>query len=109
YQRAWDICERFNDPMSLLALSKQFVLIHREAGEYAKAIDLCLDMIDTHHGNNDPAGTVEAMETMAEIYQEQGEKKKAADVYRSIASIHANFKHQNFAKRFEEKAAALEG
>ncbi len=108
YQRAWDICERFDDTMSLLSLSQQFIIIHREAGEFGKAIDLCLDMIDTHQGNNNPEGVVRGMESMADIYLQQGDKKKAADAYRSIAAIHSNFNHKNFAKRFEEKADALE-
>ena len=108
FQRAWDICERFDDRMSLLSLSEHFVTIHRAAKEYREAIKLCLDMLDTHHSHNNPEGTVNVMETMAEIYQEQGEKGQAADVYRSIASIHSNYGHKNFARRYEEKAAAVE-
>lgn len=108
YQRAWDICERFDDTMSLLSLSKQFLVIHREAGEFDKAIKLCLDMIDTYHGHNNPEGVVQGMEDMADIYLQQGDKKKAADTYRSVAAMHSNFKHKNFARRFEEKADALE-
>lgn len=108
YQRAWDICKRFDDTMSLLSLSQQFIIIHREAGEFGKAIEICLDMIDAHHGHNNPGGVVKSMESMADIYLQQGDKKKAADAYRSIAAIHFNFKHKNFAKRFEEKADALE-
>lgn len=108
YQRAWDICERFDDTMSLLSLSQQFIIIHREADEFGKAIELCLDMIDTHHGNNNPEGVVKGMESMADIYLQQGDKKKAADTFRSIASIHSNFNHKNFAKRFEERADGLE-
>ncbi len=109
FQRAWDICKRFDDRMSMLSLSEQFIIIHRHAKEYKEALALCLDMLDTHHSHNNPEGTVNVMETMAEIYIEQGEKAKAADAYRSIASIHSNFDHKNFARRFEEKAAALEG
>jgi len=109
FQRAWDICERFDDRMSLLAISEQFIIIYRDAKEYKKAIELCLDMLDTHHSHNNPDGSVKVMEIMADIYVDQGEKAKAADAYRSIASIHSNFDHKNFAKRFEEKAAALEG
>jgi Tfp pilus assembly protein PilF len=109
FQRAWDICKRFDDSMSLLALSEQFVIIHREAKEYKEAIAFCLDMLDTHHRHSNPEGTVNVMECMAGIYEDQGEKAKAADAYRSIASIHFNYDHKNFAKRFEAKAAALEG
>lgn len=107
YQRAWDICKRFDDTMSLLSLSQQFVVIHREAGEFDQALTLCLDMVDTHYGHNNPEGVVNTMETMADIYLQQGDKKKAADSYRSIAAIHSNFKHKNFARRYEEKADAL--
>ncbi len=109
FKRAWDICKRFDDRMSMLSLSEQFIVIHRHAKEYKEAIVLCLDMLDTHHSHNNPEGTVNVMETMAEIYIEQGDNAKAADAYRSIASIHKNFDHKNFARRFEEKAAALEG
>ncbi len=109
FQKAWDICKRFDDSMSLLALSEQFVIIHREAKEYKEAIACCLDMLDTHHRHNNPDGTVNVMECMADIYIDQGEKAKAADAYRSCASIHLNYNHKNFAKRFEEKAIALEG
>ncbi len=109
FQRAWDICERFDDTMSLLALREQFVVIHRQAKEYREAIEHCLGMLETHHSHNNPEGTVNVMERMGEIYEEQGEKSKAADAYRSIASIHRNFNHENFASRFEKKAAALEG
>lgn len=109
FQRAWDICERFDDSMSLLSLSEQFVVIHRAAKEYKEAIELCLNMLDTHHNHNNPEGTVNVMELMADVYVDQGEKEKAADAYRSIASIHKNYNHLNFARRFEEKAVALEG
>ncbi len=109
FQRAWDICKRFDDSMSLLALSEQLVIIHREAKEYKEAIEICLGMLETHHNHNNPDGTVKVMETMGGIYEDQGEKAKAADAYRTIASIHFNYDHKNFAKRFEEKAAALEG
>lgn len=109
FQRAMDICKRFDDRMSMLSLAEQLIVIHREAKEYKEAIVLCLDMLDTHHNHNNPEGTVNVMEVMADIYVEQGENAKAADAYRSIASIHSNYDHQNFAKRFEDKAAALEG
>ncbi|MCF8055392.1 MAG: hypothetical protein K9K37_01985 [Desulfocapsa sp.] len=108
YLRAWAICERFDDPMSLLFLSVQLVAVYRGLGEYDKAMGLCLDMLETHNRNNNPKDTVSTMETMAELYLDQAEKVKAADAYRTIASIHANFKHKNFAKRFMDKAEELE-
>ena len=108
YLRAWEICERFDDPMSLLSLSGQLVAVHRGLGEYDKAMSLCLDMLETHDRNNNPKDTVATMELIADIYLDQDEKAKAADAYRTIASIHSNFKHMNFAKRFMDKAEELE-
>ena len=31
YQRAWEICEKLQDPMSLIALQKQFVAVYSRA------------------------------------------------------------------------------
>ncbi len=46
YTRVEQICRNLNDPLSLLALSKQFILVYTEAGRYAKAIEQCLDLVD---------------------------------------------------------------
>jgi tetratricopeptide (TPR) repeat protein len=108
YQRAWDICDRFDDPMSLLALSMQLVVVHRGLNETAKALELCFDVLDTHNLNNNPQGTVTTMETIADIYLAQKEKKKAADTYRTIASIHSNYNHKNIAEKFITRAKELE-
>ncbi|MBU0946382.1 MAG: tetratricopeptide repeat protein [Proteobacteria bacterium] len=109
YKRSWEICDRFNDPMSLLALSKQLVIVYRGLGEYKKALQSCLDMLETYELNNNPQGTVETMESMSELYLDQGEKDKAADAFRTIASIHANYNHKNIAEGFLKKAKELEG
>ncbi len=108
YRRAWAICDRFEDPMSLLALSTQLIVVHRGLNEFAEAMELCFDMLETHDLNNDPHGTVTTMETIADIYISQGEKAKAADTYRTIASIHSNFKHKSSAGKFIARAEELE-
>ena len=108
YQRAWAICDRFEDPMSLLALSMQLVVVHRGLNDNAKALELCFDMLDTHNLNNNPQGTVTTMETIADIYLAQDEKIKAADTYRTIASIHSNYKHKKIAEKFITRAKELE-
>lgn len=108
YQRAWDICERFDDPMSLLALSMQLIVVHRGLNNHSEALELCFDMLEAHNLDNNPQGTVATMETIADIYLAQGEKTKAADTYRTIASIHNNFKHKNIAKTFITRAEELE-
>jgi tetratricopeptide (TPR) repeat protein len=108
YSRAWEICEKLHDPMSMLALSNQFVLVYRGQGQFKKAIGICLDLLEKYHDNNDPQGTVAVLEQMTEIYLEAGEQAKAADAYRTIASIHANFKHKNIAEGYLQKAKDLE-
>ena len=108
YQRSWDICEIMQDSMSLTSLSKKFVLVYRGMKQYRQAVDVCLDLLDRYHANNDPQGTVAVLTDMAEIYLESGEKDKAADAYRTVASIHHNFKHHTIAESFAKKAKELQ-
>jgi tetratricopeptide (TPR) repeat protein len=108
YQRAWDICEQKNDSMSLLALSNQFVSVRQGLKQYPEAIKVCLDLLESYHRNNNPEGVVTTLERMANIYLEMDDKAKAADAYRTIASIHVKYKHKNIGDRFMEKAQALE-
>jgi tetratricopeptide (TPR) repeat protein len=108
YNRAWEICEKLHDTMSMLALSNQFVKVYRGQRQFKMAVNVCLDLLDRYHGNNDPRGTVTVLEQMVEIYIEAGDKEKAADTYRTIASIHANFKHKNIAEGYLLKANEIE-
>ncbi|MEK6202246.1 MAG: tetratricopeptide repeat protein [Desulfobulbaceae bacterium] len=108
YQRAWDICEKKDDPMSLIALSNQFVTVRQGLKQYPEAVKICLDLLESYNRNNNPEGVVTTLERLVGIYLETGDKAKAADGYRTIASIHAKYKHKNIAERFIEKAQALE-
>jgi len=108
YQRAWEICDKLFDEMSLMALRRQFLLIHRGLEEWDEAIELCLDLLEIYRSNRDPAGSVSVLEEMASIYMDAGKKDKAADAYRTIASIHNNYNHKNIAAKFIKKAEALE-
>lgn len=107
YQRAWDLCNEFGDPMSLFSISKRFVEVYRGQKKYDKAINACFNILDTYQRNNNPRGTVELLENLADIYMEAGTVDKAADTYRTIASIHRNFKHKSIAESFEQKAKEL--
>lgn len=107
YLRTQEICRKLDDPLSLLALAKQFVEVYRGLKDYGKAIETCLGLLDAYHRNNDPKGTVGILEDMAEIYVESDDRQKAADTYRTIASIHRNFNHQSIADSFAEKAREL--
>lgn len=108
YRRAWGICEKQDDPMSLSVLSSQLVLAHQGLKQFPEAVKLCLDMLDTYYRGNNPQGAVETLEKLANVYLEAGEKAKAADTYRTMASIHAQFKHKTIAEGFMKKAQALE-
>ncbi|MFH0781370.1 MAG: tetratricopeptide repeat protein [Pseudomonadota bacterium] len=108
YQRALTICEKNNDRMSILAVLTKIVAAHRGLKGYAQAIAVCFDLLDLYQDNRDPQGAVATLETMAEIYLENDQREKAADAYRTIGSIHKNFRHDTMAVQFLEKAANLE-
>jgi tetratricopeptide (TPR) repeat protein len=107
FLRAEEICGRIGDPMSLIWLAKQFVVVYTKAEQYKEAIDRCLDLLDHYKANNDPKGSVEVLENIAEIYVMADEKEKAADAYATIGSIHRNFKHTQIAESYLEKAEKL--
>ncbi len=94
--------------MSLIALSQRLISVRQGLKQYPEAVKLCLELLESYDLNNNPQGAVEILERMADIYIETGDKAKAADGYRTIASIHAKYKHKNIAERFIEKAQSLE-
>lgn len=106
--RVSEICREMKDAMSIVMVDKQLVEVYQGLGKFAAALDTCLDLFDWYTANNDPQGTVGILETMAEMYLESHEPLKAADAYRTIASIHRNYKHQNIAERYMAQAEALE-
>ena|GEM_PF-199172 len=108
YQRAFEICDRENDMFSLIALQKKMAVSQRVLQRFAEAVKIYLNVIDIYAGYNNPAGTVATMEELAKLYLEMGERQKSADTYRTIASIHNNFRHSNHAQEFMEKAKQVE-
>lgn len=104
YLQALTICEKSNDRMSILAVMKKIVAVRTHLKKYDEALADCLTILDHYHDNRDPQGTVTILEEMAEIYLKAGKKEKAADAYRTIASIHKNFRHENIAAGFMKKA-----
>lgn len=107
YRRTNELCEELGDPVSQLSVAKYLVQAHRGLKEYRQAIDICLDLLDSYQRNNDPKNSVEILERMADIYIDAGEREKAADAYKTAASIHTNFGHKNFADSLKKKAAEL--
>jgi len=108
YRRAYDIVNDANDRMSTLSVLSKIAEVNRKRQSWSEAVGVCLEMIDLYQDNRDPQGTVATLESLAEIYTEAGETLKAADTYRTIASIHKNFKHTSIADSFLEKAETLE-
>lgn len=108
FDRAYAICQKHTDRFSLFSLERKKARVYGESGDYPKAIDAYVDIIDEYNALRDPRGAVETLETLAEIYLQTQERVKAADCYRTIASIHKNFKHNNFYTTYMEKAEAIQ-
>jgi tetratricopeptide (TPR) repeat protein len=108
YRRAYAICSKEEDSFSLLALNKKIAAVYQNLGEWDKALEYLFDMVEHYHLTKDPKGMVETLEEIARLYQAQGERSKAADTYRTVASIHKNFKHQRKAEEFTALAQELE-
>ena len=109
FQRAAEICEQQDDSFSVTALHKKMAAAYTNAGEAAKAFELYFDIVEHYRVVNNPKGVVDILEAIAALYEEGGEKEKAADTYQTISSIHANFKHERLAKEFAAKAENLVG
>lgn len=107
FSRALEICVDNDDSFSEAALHKKMAACYRQLGDYDKTLELMFDLTKHYQLLNDPKGTVEVLIVIAETYVEMGEKGKAADTYRTVASIHANFKHSKIAAAFEKRAADL--
>lgn len=105
--KAYEICNRNFDRYSLFCLERKRAKIYDEAGDYSKAISAYVEVVDEYNALRDPQGAVDALETLAGIYLKVSDKEMAADCYRTIASIHKNYKHNNFYKNYMEKADAV--
>ena len=108
FQRTFAICDKSNDRMSLIAVSKNIISAYRGLKQYDRAVSQALDILDWYQDNRDPQGAVETLELLADIYVDSGNNRGAADAYRTAASIHKNFKHNNIAAGLIEKAELLE-
>ncbi|MBU0483296.1 MAG: tetratricopeptide repeat protein [Proteobacteria bacterium] len=108
YDRAYAICEKNSDRFSLFSIERKKAQIFHKAKEYDKAIKMYLDVLDEFSALVNPQGSVDTLETLAELYLQVGDKSKAADSFRMAASIHNNFKHKKHAAEFIKKAEAAE-
>lgn len=108
YDRVYGICQKHTDRFSLFSIEKKKAKLMYDAKEYDQAVVLYLEVLDEYSALRNPQGSVDTLEILAEIYLAKGEKSKAADAYRTAASIHQSFKHSRHAEQFLKKAAEVE-
>lgn len=107
YGKAYDICTKNFDRYSLFCLERKKAKVYETAEDFQKAIAAYVEVVDEYNALRDPQGAVDTLETLAGIYLKVSDKEMAADCYRTIASIHKNYKHNNFYNNYMEKAAAI--
>ncbi len=104
---AYAICEKEEDQSSLISLRRKIARAKAGMGKYDEAGAIYIDLVDYYQGSRSPKGTVEVLELLAELYLKKGDPGAAADAYRTVAAIHANFKHKKIAQEYLAKAEAL--
>jgi tetratricopeptide (TPR) repeat protein len=107
FQRAYEICDKLDDPFSKLSLKKKMAHASFCIKEYDRAAAIYLEMLDVYRDNNNPQGAVETLDKLSTLYLEKGEREKAADACRTAAAIHKNFKHSREAEALLEKARSI--
>lgn len=107
YDRALNICEKLEDPPSVLALLKKKAFCHRNLSQMSETLALYLRMLDIYSDWQNPALSVELLVDIAELYVEIGEREKAADTYKTTAAIHRNYGHTIIAQELLNKADKL--
>ena len=105
--RAMAICEPANDDFSITALRKKYARAYDGMGEYGKALEVNLVLLETYKAFGDPGSAVRTLEAMAKSYLAMNDRKKAADALQTAADIHRSFKHTRHAAEFEARAVEL--
>ena len=108
FYRAFEICEKLADPFSLLSLRKKMAASLWVLKQHEEAARMYLSILDTYGAYNNPDGAVAILEELAKLYFDMGERAKAVDTYRTVASIHENFKHKRQAQEFLDMASKIE-
>ena len=108
FHRSYEICEKLADPFSLLSLRKKMAASLWAMKQHEDAARMLITILDTYGTYNNPAGAVITLEELAKLYLDMGERDKAADTYRTVASIHKNFKHKRQAAEFQDMVSKIE-
>lgn len=107
FKGALTICEKEDDSFSAVSLHKKMAACYRKLDRLDEALELLYDMLEHYQLTKNPKGVVDILLVTAEVYVQQGRINEAADAYRTISSIHANFKHKRLANEFAGRAEAL--
>ncbi|MBW2737411.1 MAG: tetratricopeptide repeat protein [Deltaproteobacteria bacterium] len=108
YKKSLEIIKKIEDIDSEISLRKKMAQCNRELAQFDKAIQIYLILFDLYSGMRNVKATVETIIALAEVYEANNDLGKAADAYRSVAAIHANFSHKNYAQKLLDKAEAIE-
>ncbi|MBU0909713.1 MAG: tetratricopeptide repeat protein [Proteobacteria bacterium] len=107
YDRVISICQDQGDSISVFSIDKKKAKLHADCGKYEKAISMYLDIIDQYNAMRNPQGTVDTLETLAQVYLDAGKREKAADCLQTAAAIHEKYKHRKHAEDFMKRAEEL--
>jgi len=107
YRRSLEICQKHQDSMSILAVQNSLITVLKRMDDLNGALTTALEILDLQYDNNNPQGVVDIMDEIAELYVAMGKTDKAADTYRTISSIHKNFRHESSAASYLQKAEEL--
>lgn len=107
YERAYKICQKESDRFSLFTIEQKQAGIYWEKGDYQEALRRYIKVMDEFEALNNPRGTVETLEVIADIYLKLGEQEKASEAYKVAASIHKNFNHHHPAQELQQKAEEI--
>lgn len=108
FNRAFAIAAAPGDELSMTYMKRKLARTHCGLRQYSEAMAIYADLLDAYRDFNNPGGTVQVFEEMAEMYLAMGDRAKAADAYRTAANIHQNFKHSRHAETLLQKAKAAE-
>nr|MBF0223026.1 tetratricopeptide repeat protein [Desulfobulbaceae bacterium] len=107
FDRAYEICSKSKDRFSMFSLEQKKANLYCQSGDYDEAIKRYLEVIDEHTALRSPQGAVDALEILAGIYLKINENAKAADCYKTMASIHKGYKHHRDYEKYMKLAEEI--
>jgi len=108
YEKAFSICEEFDDIYSLISLKDKKAQCHQGLKQYDAAIDLYMELLDQFERMRSPGSSVAILVKLADVFVESGNLQGAIDANKTAASIHSNFSHKRKAQDFLDRVTELE-